>query len=75
MTRIKHFRDKCIGCAYCVEIAPEFWKMNAEDGRCDLIGSYRQSNFYELQIFEDEIQKNQKVATICPSKCIRLDVD
>lgn len=75
MIRIKHFRSRCIGCAYCVEIAPEFWEINVEDGRCDLIGSYRQSNFFELKIFKDEIQKNQKVAAICPSKCIRVEID
>ncbi|MBL4560398.1 MAG: ferredoxin [Labilibaculum sp.] len=58
ITRIEHFRDKCMACVCCVEIAPEFWKMNADDGRCDLIGSYRQANCYELKIFEDEIYKN-----------------
>lgn len=74
MAKIKHFRDKCIGCAYCVEIAPEFWKMSIEDGRCDLIGAFFGSNCYELEIFEDEIQRNQNAANICPGKCIRVEV-
>ncbi|PKQ62454.1 hypothetical protein BZG02_12035 [Labilibaculum filiforme] len=73
MTKIKHFRDKCIGCAYCVEIAPEFWKMNMEDGRCDLVGSARNRSWFELEIFQDEVERNRKVAAICPGKCIRIE--
>ncbi len=74
MAKIKHFRGKCIGCAYCIEIAPEFWKMNVADGRCDLMGSYVRGNCYELEIFEDEIQRNQRASNICPGKCIRVEV-
>ncbi len=75
MTRIKHFRDRCIGCAYCVGVAPEFWEMCTEDGRCDLIGSIWKRDCYELEIFNDEVQKNRKAADICPGKCFRVETN
>ncbi len=74
MTRVLQNRNKCIGCAYCVEIAPEFWSMNDEDGRCDLIGARNEKGIWVLDIFEDELEKNQKSAEICPSKCIRVEL-
>lgn len=73
MERVLQVRYKCIGCAYCVEIAPEFWSMNSEDGRCDLIGGENKNGIYVLDIFEDEVLKNKKAAEICPSRCIRVE--
>lgn len=73
MIRVVQLRNKCIGCAYCVGVAPEFWRMNAEDGRCDLIGATNRKGQYVLSIFEDDIPKIQKSAALCPSKCIRLE--
>lgn len=74
MARVLQVRSKCIGCAYCVEIAPEFWSMNSEDGRCDLIGAEIRNGTFVLEIFEDEISKNEKSAEICPSSCIRVEL-
>ncbi|WP_372755796.1 ferredoxin [Labilibaculum sp.] len=73
MAKVIHYREKCIGCAYCVELAPGFWSMNQDDGRCDLLGSAKRANFFELELFADEIQKNQRAADICPGKCIRIN--
>ncbi|RUT78355.1 ferredoxin [Ancylomarina longa] len=73
MSRIIHQRKKCIGCSYCVEIAPAFWKMNERDGRCDLIGSDGRNGQFILEIFEDELRLNQRVSELCPAKCIRIE--
>lgn len=73
MVKVIHYRAKCIGCAYCVEMAPEFWRMNQEDGRCDLLGSEKCANRFELELFDDEVQKNQRAADICPGKCIHME--
>ncbi len=74
MAKVIQVRNKCVGCAYCVEIAPEFWRMNDEDGRCDLIGAKNHNGLYVLDIFQDEISKSQKSAEICPSTCIRVEL-
>lgn len=72
MKKIFHRREKCIGCAYCVEIAPEFWKMNEEDGKCDLLGAKFKKQEFVLEVFADEIEINEKAARICPAKCIKI---
>ncbi len=72
MNRVIHQENRCIGCAYCVEIAPFFWEMNPSTGRCDLIGGTVQKNQKILEIFEDDLLIVQKVIEICPAKCIKL---
>ncbi|MPQ45419.1 ferredoxin [Marinifilum sp. N1E240] len=72
MKKIIHRKEKCIGCSYCVEIAPEFWKMNVENGKCDLIGSKKIKKDFVLEIFEDELDKNERVAQLCPTNCIKI---
>ncbi len=72
MNRIIHQENRCIGCAYCVEIAPFLWEMNPSTGRCDLIGGTVQQNHKVLEIFEDDLPIVQKVIEICPAKCIKL---
>ncbi len=39
MIQITYQRGKCIGCNYCIELAPERWKMNKKDGRSLLLGA------------------------------------
>jgi len=73
MTRIIHSRKKCIGCAYCVEIAPAFWRINDKDGRCELIGSSMRKEQFVLEIFEDELTQNKMAADLCPTKCILIE--
>jgi ferredoxin len=72
MKRVIHYRKKCIGCAYCVEIAPAFWEMNASDGKCDLLGSKNQNQNSVLEIFEDDLDVNLRAADICPTNCIKV---
>ena len=71
MARLIHHRNKCIGCSYCVEIAPDFWEMNDEDGRCDLIGSQKHGQLYVLEIFTDDLPISEKVVKLCPVNCIK----
>ena len=73
MKRVYHRREKCIGCAYCVGIAPAFWVMNEKDGKCDLIGSTQIKNEFVLDIFLDEVEQNRRAIEICPVNCIQLE--
>lgn len=73
MRKIYQKREKCIGCAYCVGVAPGFWRMNDLDGKCDLIDSYLVKNEYVLTIFEDDVEPNSKASKLCPANCIRIE--
>lgn len=73
MGKMIYNRERCIGCAYCVEIAPGFWKMNEEDGKCDLIGSLNRNDAFVLDVFADEMDIHKEVVEICPGKCMRLE--
>ncbi|WP_421917770.1 ferredoxin [Marinifilum sp.] len=73
MRKVYQRREKCIGCAYCVGVAPGFWDMNEEDGKCDLIGAYHLKNEFVLDILTDEEEQNKKAVEICPVNCIRIE--
>ena len=65
-------RNKCIGCNYCTEIAPEFWCMSKKDGKTVLIGSVRKKEFWTLSIPEVSKTINEQAASSCPVKVIQV---
>ncbi|NCP84254.1 MAG: hypothetical protein GW823_05035 [Bacteroidetes bacterium] len=38
MIKILFHRQKCIGCNYCSEVAPQRWQMSKRDGKSVLLG-------------------------------------
>ncbi len=42
-------RDKCIGCNYCVEMAPAQFQMSKKDGKSVLLKSVNTKGFYTLK--------------------------
>ncbi len=73
MVKIVHYRNKCIGCNSCVENAPLFWKMSDEDGKSDLIGSYKKKEVEILEISLAELPENEKAAKDCPVSIIKIE--
>ncbi len=73
MNRIIHQENKCIGCAYCIDIAPFFWEMNPNTGRCSLIGGTIQNRYSELEIFDEDLPLVRRVIEVCPTKCIKIN--
>jgi len=73
MLRIFHYRKKCIGCFYCVEIAPERWKMNENDGKSDLIDSKNNKGIFMVEVQDWEYEQNQQAANSCPVNCIKVE--
>jgi ferredoxin len=65
-------RIKCIGCNYCVEFAPDRWRMSKKDGRCTLIGSRDKKGFHSVKAFDHEYEENVKAAEACPVKIIQV---
>ena len=43
-------RNKCIGCNYCVEHAPNQWAMSGKDGKAVLIHSSEKKGFTPLKL-------------------------
>ena len=47
MIQIVYQRSKCIGCNYCIELAPDRWAMNKKDGKSVLLESRYKKGFYD----------------------------
>ena len=39
-------RNKCIGCNYCVELAPKQFQMSKKDGKTVLLNSKEKKSFF-----------------------------
>lgn len=64
-------RDKCIGCNYCVELAPAEFQMSKKDGKSVLLHAVDKKGFHTLKSFDDSIYDacvNAQKA--CPVKII-----
>ena len=73
MIRISHHRIKCIGCNYCVEVAPHRWIMNKDDGKSILLDAKEKKGIYMTVITDDEFEENKEAAELCPVNIIRVE--
>jgi len=66
-------RNKCIGCNYCVEHAPNQWAMSGKDGKAVLLHSTEKKGFHTLKTWDEEIYDENKMAQDnCPAKIISV---
>ncbi|HRD81240.1 MAG: ferredoxin [Saprospiraceae bacterium] len=70
MIIVSQNRKKCIGCNYCVELAPEHWRMSKKDGKSVLLGAQEKRGFYTLRLEEEAFEQNQAAAKACPVNII-----
>ena len=70
MPTVVQRRHKCIGCNYCVEIAPEFWRMSRKDGKSVLLGAEDKRGNWVLKIRDTDFELHKKAADVCPVKII-----
>lgn len=70
--KILFHRSKCIGCNYCVEVAPERWQMSKRDGKSVLLGGKLKGNMFQVDVGEHEREMNEKAEEVCPVKVIRI---
>ena len=54
-------REKCIGCNYCVEMAPEQFAMSKKDGKSVLLHSQNKKGFHTIKSHDDDIFDNCEV--------------
>jgi ferredoxin len=62
-------RAKCIGCNYCVELAPQRWRMSRKDGKSVLLEAIDKKGFWNVKVREDELESNLKA---CPVNIIQI---
>ena len=66
-------RDKCIGCNYCVEMAPAQFQMSKKDGKSVLIKSVDAKGFHTLKSADHTIVENYELAVkACPVHIITV---
>ncbi len=64
-------RAKCIGCNYCVELAPEQFQMSRKDGKSVLLHSREKKGFFTIKSPDESIFENSlKAKEACPVKII-----
>ena len=73
MIQIVYHRKKCIGCNYCIELAPERWAMNKKDGKSVLLGSRNNKGFFTAEVQDDEYKVNNLIAKVSPVKIIHIN--
>ncbi|WP_304343332.1 ferredoxin [Chryseobacterium koreense] len=66
-------RDNCIGCNYCAEFAPEYFRMSKKDGKSVLLKAIDKKGFHTLKIPNHEaLDSCEKAAKACPVKIISV---
>ncbi|MCK9481961.1 MAG: ferredoxin [Bacteroidia bacterium] len=72
MITITLIRDKCIGCNYCREHAPQRFTMSKKDGKAVLLNSYDRKGFHTAKVHESELESVQNAAKACPVNVIKV---
>jgi len=68
-------RKKCIGCNYCVELAPKQFQMSKKDGKAVLLKATDNKGFFTLKSNENTIFEACKNASkACPVKIISVKI-
>ncbi len=67
-------RSICIGAAACATAAPDFWHIDKDDGKANLIGGKKVAHEkFELIIDEKDFKKNWIASETCPvAGCIKV---
>ncbi len=66
-------RNKCIGCNYCVELAPKQFQMSKKDGKSVLIHGIEKKEFFTLKSQDELIYETYKNASkVCPVNIISV---
>ncbi|WP_047246803.1 ferredoxin [Maribacter thermophilus] len=68
-------RKKCIGCNYCVELAPEQFQMSKKDGKSVLLHAVEKKGFHTIKSPDDSIYEPCRQAQqACPVKIITTKI-
>ncbi len=68
-------RNKCIGCNYCVELAPLNFQMSRRDGKSVLLRSREKRGFHTIKSSDDTIYEScNEAKKACPVKIIEVKI-
>ncbi|MCW5518266.1 ferredoxin [Aureitalea sp. L0-47] len=71
MVVITLHRNKCIGCNYCVELAPGQFQMSKKDGKSVLLHATEKKGFHTLKSVDNTIYDGcVEASKACPVKII-----
>jgi len=56
-----------------VEVAPNNWKMNTEDGKAMLLNANEKKGFYTTVTGDDDLDNNIDATEVCPVKIIKVE--
>lgn len=66
-------RQKCIGCNYCVELAPEQFQMSKKDGKSVLLHAEEKKGFFTIKSPDNQILTPcSDAAKACPVNIITI---
>lgn len=66
-------RAKCIGCNYCVEFAPEQFRMSKKDGKSVLLKSEEKKGFFVKKIQDNsQFDSCNQAKEACPVNIIEV---
>lgn len=66
-------RAKCIGCNYCVELAPQKFAMSRKDGKSVLLHAIDKKGFFTLKEPNHSVLESmENAAKACPVKIISV---
>ncbi len=72
MSKIIQYRSKCIGCGFCFEQQPVYWRMSRKDGKATLLKAKEKNGLYILSIPDNDVQQSKLVAASCPVRIIQV---
>ena len=70
--QIQHDRPGCIACGACAAVAPDFWDMDANDGKSNLKNCEKVGDQEHRIINEEEFDQNMEAAECCPVNVIHI---
>jgi len=65
-------RKKCIGCNYCVELAPKQFQMSKKDGKSVLLHSKDKKGFFTIKSDDSIFENALKAKEACPVNIISV---
>jgi len=66
-------RNKCIGCNYCSELAPEYFRISKKDGKSVLLHSIDKNGFFVLKKYcYYSFESYKKASRVCPIGIINI---
>ncbi|RED46442.1 ferredoxin [Winogradskyella eximia] len=69
-------RNKCIGCNYCVELAPNLFQMSKKDGKSVLLNTKEKKGFYTLKSNDFNIlEASENASKACPVNIISVKIN